>query len=370
MDIRISRLLGAIEQPPVAPSACFAMPWSSSKSSHTQLNNELAPELTPDWSGQAASSGIAPSAIQGGGPSLLAFVFRLGLVNGEDVSRLQELFARGATPQQIEAFLAERLQDWGTWKAWFPRFERLSTAILKDPDASKALAILTAERVSEVDLLWGVVKYVAVREYMASPDAKRRRRRAEAHGDRLLKQLRKSPQKLRKVARELADDPRFLVLADSERRLLIDTHNHLKELAQAIESLPKECQPRLENIVTLSRRRDYTSLADNIRRYVKETTGNPHDRAIEAILCAACKEVGIDAPEAGSVRRHSYRPQQDIPTHTFFRQNVTITHARQCVCSPRDYRNIISCTDPDWEKAGGPGARHLRSHPGKPHRGA
>ena len=37
MDIRISRLLGAIEQPPVAPSACFAMPWSSSKSSHTQI---------------------------------------------------------------------------------------------------------------------------------------------------------------------------------------------------------------------------------------------------------------------------------------------------------------------------------------------
>jgi hypothetical protein len=241
--------------------------------------------------------------------AVVAFVFRLGLVKAGDVSRLKELVARRATLPQIDAFLAEHVQDWDTWKPWLARFKLLRDTILKDPDASEALEILTRGGADEVDLLWGVARYVAVRQYMASPEAKRSRQHAEAYGERVLKRMRDFPRELRKVARRLVDDPRFLVLQEQKQRLLMETHNNLNELAQAFENLPKEYQPHLKDVVRLSRRGDYTGIVDGIRRLVKEATRSPYDREVAALLHAACKAERIRTPEADSIRRHSYHKQ-------------------------------------------------------------
>ena len=74
--------------------------------------------------------------------SLLGFVIQHGLVTGAEVAPLRELFEGHASPEQIDAFLAERTQGWATWKTWFTRFERAEAAILADAKARQALETL------------------------------------------------------------------------------------------------------------------------------------------------------------------------------------------------------------------------------------
>jgi hypothetical protein len=167
--------------------------------------------------------------------------------------------------------------------------------------------------VSAFGFVWDVSNYVAVREYLGSPDAKRRRRQQEATVERKIRRAKGLPGRMRALARELNDDPRFLPLLPPIARvdpapalLWKATIDNLRALAGQIErQFPP---PSLRDYaLPLPRRSNYTTIADDMRRHVKQVTGKPADRAIEAILYAACEEVGIDWPKPDSIRRHSYR---------------------------------------------------------------
>lgn len=157
----------------------------------------------------------------------------------------------------------------------------------------------------EVYLLTALSNYVNIRRYMQSQECKAATRRAIGHSERLLKQSRKLPKKLRAFAKELMDDPRPYAVWPIEANLLrARVWATLFELADKMGELPG---PRQGEIFRSPRRADYTTILDDILAYIEATTGGPHLRDIWILLNAACELAEISAPDEESIQKSRQR---------------------------------------------------------------
>jgi hypothetical protein len=153
-----------------------------------------------------------------------------------------------------------------------------------------------------------LAEYVNRRRYFASHKVNRDRRGGKAQVDRALKRSRSLPRRLRGLAQEMYADPRPLYRFPVPVQFLWDqTYRDLVDLADSLESLGKEYEPRTRDAGTPLRRRDYTGLIDDVLRDVKSATGRPHIREVYMLLCAVCERAGITAPQFDSVIKHHYR---------------------------------------------------------------